>query len=805
MYMGNFLHRVGQRAFERKWTVIVIWLVVIVAVGIAAKVFMQPTSGSITIPGTEAQKTLTRFNELFPDAGAASSRLVVATPKGKTIDDYKTQITSLATDVAKVSEVTTAVSPFDNPTAVSKDKTIAYVSVQLKPANSEVSEETIDKVSGIVEKARTGGLTVEYGGDLIKKTPGEIVGVGEIGGVVLALVVLVATLGALVAAGLPIVIALVTVVVSMAGLFSLSHVVDINSTTPALAVMLGLAVGIDYSLFIINRYRTFVHEGFQLAEAAGKAIATAGNAVIFAATTVVIALSALTVVQIPFMATMGLSAAATVALAAVVAVTLVPALLGVAGMRVFSRRSRANIQRRLAKKTITTEKVVNSTIWHRWAGLLQRYRYLMLFGALAAIVVMALPIRQLDLGLPTDEVAAKESTQRKAYDLLAKGFGAGFNAPLLIVVEGLPATTQADKNAAAASLMAEYQKRAAEQVAAEQQKFQQAIAAATTPEQKAAVQQQIEAAQAQSVSQQQAGIQQVVAQIDKYAPYNQLKLVADKIAAAPGVAQATPILTADNGTKGAIQVIPSSGPSDTKTKDLVAYLRDDTNRKELLNNTSASFGVTGTTALQIDINAKLSQALPVYLAVVVGLSLLLLMIAFRSILIPIKATLGFLLSVVAMFGALVAVFQWGWFGIAEAPGPLTSFVPIITIGILFGLAMDYEFFLVSGMQEAYHQNKNATEAVVRGFSLGSKVVTAAAFIMIAVFAGFVSNHDSTIQTIGFALAFGIFVDAFIVRLTIVPIVMLLLGRAAWWLPSWLDRSLPHVSIEGEESPAPAKR
>lgn len=804
--MGNFLHRLGQRAFERKWAVVIFWLVIIVAVGIAAKVFMQPTSGSITIPGTEAQKTLTRFNELFPEAGAASSRLVIAVPAGKTIDDYKAQVTDLTTQVAKVSEATTAVSPFDNPAAVSKDKTIAYVTVQLKPKSSEVSEETTSKISAIAEKTRASGLRVEYGGDLIKQTPGEIVGIGEIGGVVIALMVLVMTLGSLIAAGLPIVIALVTVVVSMAGLFSLSQVVDINSTTPALAVMLGLAVGIDYSLFIINRYRMFVHEGYSLPEAAGKAIATAGNAVIFAATTVVIALSALSVVQIPFMTTMGLTAAATVALAAVVAVTLVPALLGVAGLKIFGRKSRAAIKHRLAKKTISHEKVVTRTIWHRWAGVLQRRRYPILFGALALIVAMALPIGQLDLGLPTDEVAAKDSTQRKAYDLLAKGFGAGFNAPLLVVVEGLPEATQADKNAVAGSLMAEYQKQAAASVAAEQQKFQQAMDAAKTQEQMEAVRQQIvEATQAQPTDQGQANMQQITAQIDKYAPYHQLQLVADRIAKASGVAQATPILVTDNGMKGAIQVIPSSGPSDTKTKELVAYLRNDDNRRNLTESRTVTFGITGTTALQIDINSKLSQALPVYLAVVVGLSLLLLMIAFRSILVPIKATLGFLLSVVAMFGALVVVFQWGWFGIAAAPGPLTSFVPIITIGILFGLAMDYEFFLVSGMQEAYHQNKNAAEAVVRGFSLGSKVVTAAAVIMISVFAGFISNHDATIQTIGFALAFGIFVDAFIVRLTIVPIVMLLLGRAAWWLPKWLDRLLPHVSIEGEESPAPAKR
>lgn len=794
--MGKFLHRLGTKAFERKWLVVSVWLVVLVVLGLTAKAFMQPTTGSISIPGTDAQKTLTRFNELFPSTGAASSKLVVAVPSGKTVDDYKTQITDLTQKVAKVPEVTTAVSPFDNVAAISPDKTIAYIAVQLKPANSQVSSDTITKVGDLVSVACKNGLEIEYGGDLVQKTPGEILGVGEITGVVLALLVLVVTLGALVAAGLPILTALVTVAVSMAGLFSLSHVVDINSTTPALAVMLGLAVGIDYSLFIINRYRIFVHEGFVLKEAAGKAIATAGNAVLFAATTVVIALAALSVVQIPFMTTMGLSAAATVALAALIAVTLIPAMLGIVGLRVFGRKSRAAIKTHLAKHSITQEKDNRHTFWHRWGEALQRFRYPVLLLAVLLVVVIALPIRQLNLGLPTDEVAAKTSSERKAYDLLVKGFGAGFNGPLLLVVEHMPAVNQYDEDAVRQPIMAAYRQQVEQQMPAIQAELQALQAQATTPEGQAALAQQIQKLQAQ----QQAAQAKVDQQIKQYAQYYQLKLLADRIAKVSGVAQATAILTANNGTQGAIQVVPSTGPSDTKTKDLVTYLRNAGHQIQLTLHNGATFGVTGTTALQIDINNKLAQVLPVYLEVVVGLSLLLLMIAFRSILVPIKATLGFLLSVMAMFGALVAVFQWGWFGIATAPGPITSFVPIISIGILFGLAMDYEFFLVSGMQEAYHHSKNAHDAVTRGFSLGSKVVVAAAFIMISVFAGFVSNHDTTIQTIGFALAFGIFIDAFIVRLTIVPILMSLLGRAAWWLPGWLDRVLPRISIEGEEAP-----
>lgn len=260
-----------------------------------------------------------------------------------------------------------------------------------------------------------------------------------------------------------------------------------------------------------------------------------------------------------------------------------------------------------------------------------------------------------------------------------------------------------------------------------------------------------------AMAQQQAAIVKIEEQVDQYAPYYQLQQVASRIDNVDGVDSAQAALVTDNGQKGVIQVTPSTGPSDEATQKLVAYLRDSSNQTELLGGNDRSLGVTGTTALQIDINKKLADALPVYLSVVVGLSLVILMLAFRSILIPLKATFGFLLSVFAMFGALVAVFQWGWFGITDAPGPIVSFIPIIAIGILFGLAMDYEFFLVSGMQEAFHKTKDAKKAVVQGFALGSRVVVAAGLIMVSVFAGFISNHDSTIQSIGFALALGIFV------------------------------------------------
>ncbi|MFZ1360616.1 MAG: MMPL family transporter [Candidatus Saccharimonadales bacterium] len=795
--MGEALQSLGRWAFENSWKVIVGWVVVIALLAGLAMYFMKPTSSIISIPGTEAQKALDRVGELFPDAGQGSARIVVAAPEASTISQQRSSIDALTRQLSEIDGVTRAVSPFENTSAIAKDDNIAYIQLQLTDESGAVSEDTIDAVEQAVNTTRASGLTVEVGGDVIDRAPGEIIGVGEVGGVVLALVVLLMTLGSLVAAGMPIATALVAVAVSMGGLFGLSQVITISTTTPVLAVMLGLAVGIDYSLFIINKYRTYAKDGYAYKDAAARALGTAGNAVIFAAATVVIALAALSVVQIPFMTTMGLAGAATIALAAIVAITLIPALLGLAGERVFSRRSRKEVARAQAKGPRAAHTLSHKKFWYKWGHWLTTHPIVALSASIVLIGVMALPVRDLTLGLPTDEYAASTTTQRKAYDLLAKGFGVGFNGPLLVVVEGLPAVDDADKAAIRDPAMKQYEASVAEATARQQALFQQQAALATTPEAYALLQQEIAKVQVQGEVQQAAALAEIDKNVQEYAKFVQLKKVADTINARDDVAQVLPAIVTDDGTKGVIQIIPTAAPSDQATSDLIAYLRDANNRVALTGTQDVQLAVTGSTALQNDINAKLAAALPQYLAVVVGLSLVLLVVAFRSILVPIKATIGFLLSVLAMFGAMVAVFQWGWFGIAETPGPLVSFIPIIAIGILFGLAMDYEFFLVSSMHEAYQRSHNAKEAVVSGFALGSKVVTAAGVIMVTVFAGFVSNHDATIQSIGFGLAFGILIDAFIVRMTIVPAVMTLLGKSAWWLPRWLDRIVPHISIEGD--------
>lgn len=731
--LGSKLHKLGAFAYTHPWRFVAGWITLIIILGVLASQFIQPTSSSISIPGTDAQKAIDQANQLFPQSGKASGRIVFKTDNGLTINDARVQIGQLLHKVSKVDGVSAVVSPIVQTSYISQSGTIAYAQVQLKDAAGSIPSGTLAAIQSDVATARMNNLEIESGGDLITKTPGEILGIGEVGGVLLALVVLVITLGSLLAAGMPLVTAIVAIGVSMAGLFSLSKVIEINATTPVLAVMLGLAVGIDYSLFIINKFRRLALDGHSYQESVARAIGTAGNAVIFAALTVVIALASLSIVNIPFMTLMGLSGAVTIAVAALVAISLLPAMLGIVGRHVFGKKTRAKIEIAQTEGAKNVHTVNPDSIWYNWGKKITKHPIISLVSALVIISVMAIPVHDLKLGLPTDQYAALNSTQKKSYDILTQGFGVGFNAPLTVVVQGLPRATEGDKKA-----------------------------------------------------------------VGQFAHLIQLNQVAVAISKMSDVDQAQPAVTTSDGTAGIIQVIPKSAPGDSATTNLIKELRSVSTQKKITESNAISLSVTGSTALQNDINQKLSDALPEYLIVVVGLSLLLLIVAFRSILVPIKATIGFLLSVLAMFGSLVAVFQWGWFGLSATPGPIISFIPIISTGIIFGLAMDYEFFLVSSMHEAYVQTGNAKDAVARGFGVGSKVVTAAAIIMISVFAGFITNHDPTIQAIGFGLAVGVLVDAFLVRMTIVPAIMTLLGKVAWWMPRWLNRILPHISIEGED-------
>jgi RND superfamily putative drug exporter len=477
--------------------------------------------------------------------------------------------------------------------------------------------------------------------------------------------------------------------------------------------MIGLAVGIDYALFIVSRYRAELADGTDHEQAAGRAVGTAGSAVVFAGLTVVVALAGLTVVGVPFLGEMGVAAALTVVIAVLIAVTLLPAILGFAGDKIRGRLPGLR----------GGPKPGRPGMGERWARFVGRHRVATLLVAVAGVAVVAIPAASMQLGLPNDATAAPESTQHKAYELVSDGFGPGANGPLMVVVD---TTGTSDPQGAVAATA---------------------------------------------------------------------KRITD-LGAMPMPPRAN-----RTGDTTIMQVIPKTGPSDTATEDLVADIR--AAAAQLHDSTGATISVTGQTAANIDVSEKLADAMLPYLALIVGLAFLLLMLVFRSIVVPLKATIGFLASVAATFGAVVAVFQWGWLtdllGV-ESTGPIMSMLPILLIGVLFGLAMDYQVFLVTRMREDYVHGAvhgiPAREAVATGFSHGARVVVAAALIMTSVFAGFVLAEDSLIQSIGFALAFGVAVDAFVVRMTIVPALMSLFGKAAWWLPRWLDRVLPDVDVEG---------
>ena len=723
--MAVFLHRLGRWAFHRRKTVLMAWVLALVALGSLAGAVGKDADAQLSIPGVESVTALETLQERFPDgaAGGATARIVFRAPEGRTVSDPEigAAIQETLAAAAEAKQVTEVSDPFQD-RGVSADQTTAYATVVYEVQPNNITDEARADLLDVGEGARGAGLQVEFGGEATQAAPEQ--GIAEAAGVVVALVVLAITFGTLLAAGLPLLTALIGVATGMAAVQALSAVVDLDSATPTLGLMIGLAVGIDYALFIIIRHKELLATGTPAREAAGRAVGTAGSAVVFAGLTVMIALAGLAVIGIPFLTTMGLVAAGMVGVAVLVALTLVPAMLGFAGDR-FSRWPVPGLRRRQAALA-TTES------WGtRWARFVTRRPVPVVLAAVIGLGVIALPALDLRLGLPTDGDLSEEATQRQAYDLLAEGFGPGFNGPLTVVVDAT----------------------------------------------------------------------------DAEAPDTAFVATAEAIAALDGVATTAPPRPNPAGDTATITVIPSEGPSAAATEDLVGDIRD--LRPGLTEQTGSELAVTGNTALGIDISEKLADALPLFLAVVVGLAMLLLMVAFRSILVPLKATLGFLLSVAATFGALVAVFQWGWLaellGVAST-GPIVSFLPILLIGLLFGLAMDYEVFLVSRMREEHVHGAEPREAVIGGFRHGARVVTAAALIMASVFAGFVLGPDATIKSIGFALAFGVLVDAFVVRMALVPAVMTLLGRSAWYLPRWLDRGLPNVDIEGStlerHTPAP---
>lgn len=617
---------------------------------------------------------------------------------------------------ARLAEIT------DGFRVVNAEGTVALSQISVADAEGFIPPETTEAIQQIGSDLESEGIAVDFSKEITDDLS-SLLGPGEVVGLAVAAVVLLVMLGTLVAAGLPILMALVGVGVGLTGALALSQWFDMQSITPVLALMLGLAVGIDYSLFLINRHRQQLRRGMDVRSSIALAVGTSGNAVTFAGLTVIIALAALTLTGIPFLGVMGLVAAATVAISVLVAITLTPAMLALIGQRVLPRRAREGHARHRE-----SQEAHEADTGRGWAAVVQRRPWWAILAVLAIVAGLGYPTAQLRLGLPDGSSEPAGSTAYTTYDTVREEFGAGANGPVLVVAE-----------------------------------LDTPVADGTTA--------------------------LTTAQAD----------LAEELMAVDGVQQVLPAGVNEARDVLAFQLQPEGGPAEASTEDLVDRLG--TAVEQIGADQDATLGLTGQTVANIDVSERLADALPLYLVVVVGLSLILLLLVFRSIVIPLLATGGFLLSIAAAFGAVVSVYQLGFassiFGVNEA-GPILSFLPILLIGILFGLAMDYQVFLVSSMREEHVHGKDARTAVVTGFNHSARVVTAAAIIMISVFAGFVWAHLTMVRPIGLGLAVGVLVDAFLVRMTLTPAVMSLLGEKAWWLPRWLDRILPDVDVEGAQ-------
>lgn len=723
--MARWLYRLGVFSARHRRKLFIAWPLILIVMGVITLTGMKFSDAGFEIPGQESSTALSIVEDTF-GAGAdapetASLQLVLQSPDGMTTGDGPATVERLVQDAEALPHVVTVSNPLDPTTPyVSPDGTTAVIEVTFAGVTDESAESAHNSVEDLAQSARSLGFTAEVGGALVDPVP-EILGPTEIVGAVVAFVVLLLTFGSLVAAGANMLTALFGVGVGVLGILAFSALSPIGSVTPILAVMLGLAVGIDYGLFILARFRSELREGRSVQEAVGRAVGTAGSSVVFAGSTVTIALVGLSVVGIPFITEMGLAAAFAVVIAVLISLTLLPGLMTVMGRRILPKAERS------------TEPPAPST--HDWdsprPGFLQRWVQTIIRRPLTALVsgvlallVLAIPVLSLQTALNVPGGEDPQSTQRAAYEMINDAFGEGSQSPLIVLVEA-----QGDD------------------------------LGTTLP-------------QVESV-----------------------------LAALPDVVTVTPAQTSPDGAYALLTVIPGSDAVAPETGELVQAIRDTNDQIE-----GAQIRVTGTVALDLDVNAQLSTALVTYLILIVGLSLVLLIVLFRSILVPVVATLGFLLSLGAGVGVMVAVFQWGWLGpLVSAPqgNPILSLLPILIVGILFGLAMDYQVFLVSRMHEAHSRGLPATEAIVDGFRRSAVVVVAAAAIMAAVFGGFALSPSSLVGSIALALTVGVIADAFIVRMIVVPAILALLGEKAWWIPAWLDRVLPSIDAEGRALDAPS--
>lgn len=732
--MSTLLSSLGRWSFRHPWRVLVAWLIILAAAGGGAVALQQGTDNSFSIPGTEAQDGLEQLSRSFPQVSGTNAQFIIVADDGAQVTDdaYREPIEDAVGELEGLEGVLAVTSPYDEMVEgmVNEGESAAIVQLQFDGQATDVSDETKDELTAMVDDLRDelpDGSQLKLGGDLFAiSIPG--ITITEAVGLVIALLVLVVTFRSFVVAGLPLLTAVLGVGISMAGIFAATAFASVSSTTPLLALMLGLAVGIDYALFIMARHQDQVRDGVDPEESAARAVGTAGSAVVFAGITVLIALIGLGFAGIPFLTTMGIAASVAVAVAVAIAVTLTPAVLGFLKGRIVGRPKKVKAPKK------GEEAKPSRGFSDRWVGGVTKHPIITSLAVVVGLGIVAVPALSLDLALPNAGVLAPDDEARQSYDLTAEEFGPGFNGPLVLTGT-------------------------------------------------------------------------IVTSTDPLVLMEDLGDAVEKVPGVKEVALAVPNETADTGI---VQVIPETAPDDPATSDLVRELRS--HHDEWLDEFGIDVKITGFTAVAIDISDQLGGALLPFGVFVIGLSLILLTIVFRSLWVPITAALGYLLSIVAAFGVVGAVFEWGWFAdllhVAKV-GPIISFMPIILMGVLFGLAMDYQVFLVSRMREDFVHDPSskspnraarraaAQRAVRSGFTGSAKVVTAAGLIMFAVFVAFVPEGDSSLKPIALGLAAGIAIDAFLVRMTLIPALMAILGERAWQIPAWLEKILPSVDIEGE--------
>ena len=716
--MTGPLYAIGRFCSHHHWPVIGGWIVLAVALLAFSHAAGSKTSENLTLPGTDSTKATELLEDDLPEQAYGSNPLVLEAPQGKlTESKYASAVSETAKRLNELGEVNSAVSPLSPEGAgfLSKDGSIGYIPVVLGVGPGEIDEVQAQRILDAAEPARAAGLATSVGGYVGQQLSKPETETSEAIGLAAAVVILLFAFGTATAMMLPIVSAVVGLLCALSIIRLLEQVLQVPGVALTLATMIGLGVGIDYALFIVTRHKLQLGEGMELRESIARATATAGGAVAFAGFTVVIALCSLAFAGIPLVSTLGFMAAVAVVVAVCAAITLLPAMLGALGPRIDSLRVKFG-------KTHADDKEPHG--WRRWAERVSARPGLATVASLLILLVLALPILQLELGQNDVSALPKDTTSRQAYDALDEGFGPGVYGPLLIASEF------------------------------------------TSP----------------------AEAQRVLPQLEK------------AVGGAGDVAAVGEPVLDKAGTAAVFTAISKSEPWSDDTVDLVENLRG-TVIPQALKGTEASSFVGGQTAGYIDLATQIGDKLPLMIAIVVALSFLVLLIAFRSLLVPVKAAAMNLISVAAAYGIVTAVFQLGWgaslIGLDHAI-PIVSFVPLLMFAILFGLSMDYEVFLLTQMREHYEQSGDARRAVVEGLANTGRVITSAAAIMVCVFTSFVLNGDPLVKEFGVGLAVAIAIDSTLVRCLLVPAVMVLLGERAWWLPGWMDRLLPRVSIEGEE-------